>query len=403
MRKDTQIKHTVALFGDSDSQIFGLLPHANAFRNRGWNVSILIDKSSSIPAGLLKRVSDDFSTFHVPRENLPNYILEGNFKVAGVFSRASHLHRFRLNFEKQCLQYSENRPGIFTGYNGLTYEKFEEGLAWRLGYDVVALNGPRDGLLLEEFVKFSDCHAQPYVTTGLAQSKLGLRDTNSILPTKQNPNRKLFVFAEQVVVPTTKAERRYLVSQLIQIATSNPEWDIFIKCRIRKSEKTFHDVKYHLEKILKEFRNRPKNLKISYDNLPDLLKRASLFGTISSTAIFESLNASVPSIVISDFGIKNSHGTHVFSNSGVATKLSDIRDLALLEDIEPSEEWLEWVGASNIQTGSLINFFEIHQFKRNNFTPQYFSEADIEIWQRSKKRFKFNPYIQRLLEKWTSF
>jgi len=384
----------IALFGDSDSQIFGFLPHAHAFKERGWNVSVLIDGTISIPENVLKRVSENFSVAKIKIETLPKHLQESKVDVAGIYSRASKLHQFRHEFSKLFYEDADARPGIFTGYNGLTYEKFEEGLAWRLGFDVIALNGPRDQLLAEEFINSTHCCNQPTVITGLAPCNL-----NGIIQPKQKSPRKSFVFAEQVVVPTTKAERRYLIFQLLRIATNNPDWDILIKCRVRRFEKTFHDVKHHMEGILREFKKRPENLKITYDNLPDLLDSATLFGTVSSTALFEALNKAVPSIVVSDFGVKNSHGTHVFSKSGLSTKLAHIENLSVLEKIRPTKEWLNWVGAVNIDNQALIDFFEERRFEGKNFQQQYHSKNDIEIWSRAKTHFKFSQKIRWLLEK----
>lgn len=396
MTQDTKNNHTVALFGDSDSQIFGLLPHARSFKERGWKVNILIDQENSIPKSLLERVSADFPFTQIPIKKLSLHILKERFDAVGVYTRASKLFKFRLEFEKSCKQHPGSRPGIFTGFNGLTYEKFEEGLAWRLGYDVLVLNGPRDRSLFNEFVEFSHCNNQPYLISGMSQSKQNKSNEKKCTEAKTRNNRKQFVFAEQVVVPTTKSERRYLISQLLRIARTNPNWDILIKCRVRKNEKTFHEVKHHLEGLLRQFNNCPKNLQITYEPLPHLLKSATLFATISSTAIFEALSMGIPSIVIADFGVKNSHGTHVFSNCGVSTNLASIGDLSSFATSYPSEKWLNWVGASGISGNPLVDYFEKNKFENSLFQSQYFGEDDLSVWKSTKTGFRFSPRIQRI-------
>jgi len=397
MMQDKQITNkTIALFGDSDSQIFGLLPHANAFKKRDWHVTIVIENFESIPSHVLKRVTANFQSRQLKFNKFHSYVLSENFDVVGVFSRGSKLHQFRMEFEKLCLKSQHKRPKIFTGYNGLTYEKFEEGLAWRLGYDVIALNGPRDFTLFSDFVSFGKCHAQPSVITGLAQSKqppeLGGFE-------KQANRKKSMVFAEQVIVPTSKIERYYLVEQLVRIAIANPDWEILIKCRVRSHEKTFHNVKYHFENILNSFNNRPNNLKITYTDLPQLLKEAALFATISSTAIFEALNNGIPSIIISDFGVKNSHGTHVFSNSKITKKLANIGDLSLAANGYPSQKWLNWIGASNIKACAIVDYFETQKIRTEGFEPQLYCEADIDIWNKAKKKNFIPSGIKKLFNK----
>ena len=126
---------------------------------------------------------------------------------------------------------------FFTGFNGLSYEKFEEGLAWRLGFDVIALNGPRDKTLFTDFVGYGPWKEQPTIITGLVQAKEIADDKEDASKNAEGKTRKTFVFAEQVIVPSSLPERRYLLSQLIRIANKNSKWDVVIKCRGKTARK----------------------------------------------------------------------------------------------------------------------------------------------------------------------
>lgn len=392
------MSNKVILFADSDSQIFGALGHARSFSRSNWQVSFAIDKSQKIPHPVLLRISGEFEIIDLSMDQLSEYVADNDFDVVGVFSMASKLSRFRLDFEKLYASKSGKRPGIFTGFNGLSYEKFEEGLSWRFGYDAITLNGPRDQSLFYDFVGSSEWKKQPTVITGLAQvsdnkkSKIEKR-----MPFPVEKVRQLFVFAEQVVVPSSLTERRYLVAELIRIAEINKDWDVVVKCRIRPNEKTFHKTRFHLENILKEFRNLPDNLKLSYEPLPILFERASLFATISSTALFEALSEGIPSFVVSDYGVKTSFGTHVFIGSGPSICLAEIESLSELTTHKVEEKWLNWVGAKNVADNALVMFFEENNFTADYFETSFMTERKIQIWADSRKKYKYKSTLRYLL------
>jgi hypothetical protein len=96
-------------------------------------------------------------------------------------------------------------------------ERFEEAIAWRLGYDLICLNGPRDQARLE------CCCATPPSRVSAACSPawgaIRQRPANTDRPTER-PRR--LVFAEQVVMPADQAERRRMVRILAALARRSP-------------------------------------------------------------------------------------------------------------------------------------------------------------------------------------
>lgn len=262
---------------------------------------------------------------------------------------------FRHTLELGARAMDRPRPALFCGFNGLVFEKFEEGLAWRLGYDVIALNGPRDRRAFEEFVRGSPFAAQPHVVTGLHR-----RPSAPARSTKGDAaGRKLFVFAEQVVAPRLDAEREALVSTLLRLANNSPNWDVILKARVRREGQTFHFQTGHIADVVDAIGPTPPNFSVSYAPLDDLLARADLFATMSSTALFDALDHGVPSLVAADFGVRNADGLHVFFASGLMASLAELGSLDDAPPLAADPDWLEWVGyAGDASPDTLVDWLE---------------------------------------------
>lgn len=409
----------VLLACDLDSQVFGALPLALAFAARGWGVTFAIESVRALPQPLLERLTRDFSIIERSIGALPSEDVLFEHDAVGVFVTGSRLALFRHFLELSARVKMRPRPAIFCGFNGLVFEKFEEGLAWRLGYDVIGLNSPRDRDAFLDFVHDTDFAEQPAVVVGLrrktdtpplplkipqAQADIEPLDAADLPPPPdpENPRepdgpapadesavppidpatavsdervasepeaapsadaspapRKLFVFAEQVVVPRNPRERQALVEILAKVARRSPDWDVVIKARVRPDERTFHQQTNHISKLVKDVKKRPKNLIVSYEPLEDLLVRADLFATISSTALFDAFDYGVPSIVAADFGLRNADGAHVFFASGLLAQLGELSSLDEAPIRAPNERWRERMGYGvEFSPGSLIDWLE---------------------------------------------
>ncbi|MET0314544.1 MAG: DUF6716 putative glycosyltransferase, partial [Hansschlegelia sp.] len=152
---------------DLDSQVFGALPLALAFRERGWRAVFAIDAGRALPKAVLERLAGRFEIVERPLGALAVSPEAREADAVGVFLTGSRMALFRHAFELAGRVLGGPRAALFCGFNGLVFEKFEEGAAWRLGYDFICLNGPRDRELFESFVARSAFEAQPVVVTGL--------------------------------------------------------------------------------------------------------------------------------------------------------------------------------------------------------------------------------------------
>ena len=184
------------------------------------------------------------------------------FDAIGVFLTGSKLNDIRLALERQ-----PKRPLLFCGFNGVVLDHFIEGISWRLGYDLICLSGPRDQEALRQLVAGTPFEGQRTVLTGLNRNGA----TVSITPTDQRPRR--LVFAEQVVMPATPAERARVVRLLCDLATRSPGWEVLIKPRIAPGDATFHDVGTHISTTLSATVGvPPANVRLDYRPLPTLLQ-----------------------------------------------------------------------------------------------------------------------------------
>jgi hypothetical protein len=258
------------------------------------------------------------------------------FGALGVFAAGSKLHRFRRDLDMTTRALGVRRPVLFCGFNGVVLDRFEEGLSWRIGYDVICLNGPRDQELCDAFVRGTVYRGQRTILTGLQRSAPRIE--------RRQRGRPLLVFAEQVVIPDVVRERTYLFYVLRDLALANPNWDVVVKARVRAHEKTFFKTTLHPEDHFNVPGNSAPNIRVTYESMEALLAEAALLGTVSSTAVFDALSAQVPAFVVSDFGVRCEYGTHVFASSGLGVDLLVRSDLTQFTQLTPREDWLSWIG-----------------------------------------------------------
>ncbi len=358
------------LFADSDSQVFGAMSHATGFASAGWHVVFATVDPDGLPETALARIAG-YDRITVALDELPHHPAVREAGALGIFATGSKLAAFRRALEEACATWGEGeaRPAIFTGYNGLVYEKFEEGLAWRLGYDFIALNGERDRRAAVAFLgRDDDC----FVITGIG---------HDVPPVEREPTaRPMLLFAEQVIVPSSYNERAYLAQELRRLAEENPRWDIVVKPRINLHETTFHKVRHHIEPLILSNGPLPDNMEISYEPIEDLYRRARLFATISSTALFAALRAGIDSFVIGDFGIRNQLGTHVFVASGIMRNLHSITDLDAAEPVQCNPEWLADLGFLQDTRSHLVGAIARQRFTAGQFAPQFYAAASQDAF-----------------------
>jgi hypothetical protein len=329
------------LIADSDSQLLACQALARTAGEEDLRISVNAIPRPGTPAAVLAALGEVGPVWGLSvNQLLADHRLD-QFDAIGVYLTGSKLAEFRSTYHLTRQQRQRPIRPLFCGFNGVVLERFEEAIAWRLGYDLICLNGPRDQARLEMLLRHTPFRAQRSVLTGLGRNR---QRACSHSKAPERPQR--LVFAEQVVMPASADERRRLVRILARLARSSPHWELLIKPRVASHETTFHSVDIHISHTLEDtLGSPPANLKLSYAPLPQLLLESRLLATVSSTALFDALDLGCKPVVMDDFGLRQDLGTAFFASSGLLQSLAKAEDLdALAAGPDPDPNWLRWVG-----------------------------------------------------------
>jgi hypothetical protein len=338
---------SVLLIADSDSQLLYCEALARTECAAGLDLTINLIPREGTPEAVIERMHRLGRVQERSMGSLLRATDLDQYAGIGVFLTGSKLAGFRS-------AYLRSRPAgarralLFCGFNGVVLERFEEAITWRLGYDLICLNGPRDQVRFQRFLRHTPFESQATVITGLGRAQIRERR-----PLAERPRR--LVFAEQVALPAAQEERQRMVGHLVTLARRCPDWEIVLKPRVAPHEATFHEIGEHIFATLERLAPRPPaNLVLSYDALPSLLSRSRLFATLSSTAFFDALDHGCVPLVMGDFGVRADHGTAFFAGSGMLTELGALQDLEPLCRRRIDPDWLAWVGYGDHHTPAAL-------------------------------------------------
>jgi hypothetical protein len=198
------------------------------------------------------------------------------------------------------------RPVVVTGYVGVVYEKLADGLLLRHGADLVLANSRQDA---DRFrAVYEGVGADASSVTEVALPFLG-----GAAYEKHDPYT--VVFAAQPSVPENRKDRTYLLNRLIQHARLHPDREVLLKLRSKPGEHTTHIEELPYQKLAQKT-DPPANFRLVYGHMGEVLDRTDLLVTISSTAALESLHRRIPTVVLSDLGVREALGNHHFVGSG---------------------------------------------------------------------------------------
>ncbi|MCF2126059.1 hypothetical protein L1I79_06340 [Strepomyces sp. STD 3.1] len=204
-----------------------------------------------------------------------------------------------------------DRPVVVTGYVGVVYEKLADGLLLRHGADLVLANSRQDA---ERFRSvYEGVGADASAVTEVALPFLGGAGYTGEPDGTDRPYT--VVFAAQPSVPDSRKDRTYLLERLIRHARRHPEREVLLKLRSKPGEHTTHIEELPYQKLVQRA-DPPPNFRLVYGHMGDVLDRTDLLVTISSTAALESLHRRIPTVVLTDLGVRETLGNHHFVGSG---------------------------------------------------------------------------------------
>ncbi|MEE1833939.1 DUF6716 putative glycosyltransferase [Streptomyces sp. SP17KL33] len=230
------------------------------------------------------------------------------------------------------------RPVVVTGYVGVVYEKLADGLLLRHGADLVLANSRQDA---DRFrAVYEGVGADASSVTEVALPFLG----GSPYTGTQDPYT--VVFAVQPSVPDNRKDRTYLLNRLVQHARLHPDRQVLLKLRSKPGEHTTHIEELPYQKLAEKLPGGlPANFRLSYGNMGEVLDTTDLLVTVSSTAALESLHRRIPTVVLTDLGIRETLGNHHFVGSGCLASWDQLD-----AGYEPAPD-PEWVARQGVAAG----------------------------------------------------
>lgn len=278
--------------------------------------------------------------------------------------------------------FGQSRPIVVTGFNGLTDPHDPHGLLCRYGSDVICVNSPIDYWYYVGILKSLGLSYDSLVLTGIQRSYIDVSSAGCLVDLRW---RDSILFVEQIGIPISRSQLRYLIDKLIDIAILNPHRDVLIKCREKAGYKTVNSSErnFRFRDVWKDsIVNPPNNIKFVDDNIEKLLVECTLCIAFTSSAIIEALLLNKEVAVISDFGVSRKIGNHVFLGSGLLVKLDDI---ARSEIPKVNLRWyqnncllgkIEALGdrIARLMSNDTNDILPIY-FNRNNY-PYYFLEKE---------------------------
>jgi len=281
---------------------------------------------------------------------------------------------------------------VITGMMGVTLFDGYYGLLSRSNADLLFVNSQRELDMVKnleaEFGKFN----AEVVVSGLPFLESQRKDQLG-----ENTCRDAIVFAGQPDVPSRLIERIYIVEQLIHLARKYPQKRVILKPRHKPTETTINKTIHHYEVIVKTYfqdKQLPKNFEISYESIPNLLKKTSLLLTISSTALVEAMAEGCRVAVISDFGVAERYGNHVFLGGKIFASFSEI-----IDGYKPDANF-EWFNQNINAFGESRKIicdaaFQLAATERERQSNP--SSVESYIWEKKKQIAKLNSHHVRRL------
>ncbi|MGW1028859.1 DUF6716 putative glycosyltransferase [Streptomyces sp. NPDC002577] len=231
------------------------------------------------------------------------------------------------------------RPVVVTGYVGVVYEKLADGLLLRHGADLVLANSRHDAERFRAVYEGVGADASSVVETALPF--LGGKPYEAQAG-KDHPYT--VVFAAQPSVPDTAVDRTYLLRRLAEHARLHQDREVLLKLRSKPGEHTTHIEELPYQKLAQRIPGGlPANCRLVYGHMGEVLDRTDLLVTVSSTAALEALHRRIPTVVLTDLGVREALGNHHFTGSGC---LASWDQLDAGHQPVPDEKWVARQGVA---------------------------------------------------------
>lgn len=235
------------------------------------------------------------------------------------------------------------RPVIITGYVGLVLGQYIAGLSWREGSDLILVPSLETAEIFKEYKKsLKLVSLVEVVPLSFLKAAVSNYRTSTKAPSE---NGFTVSFAAQAQRPASYEQRRYLAAQLVRYAIAHPQHRLIIKLRNLPGEQSTHFEAFDYPSLIKAELSKVSpgkvlpNLEFQTGSMVDSLKQSDLCLTVSSTAALEAMAMGIPTGVISDFGVTEALGNHIFAGSGCLIGTEEV--LRGQMPTEPDANWMQ--------------------------------------------------------------
>ncbi|REE98383.1 DUF6716 putative glycosyltransferase [Thermomonospora umbrina] len=222
-----------------------------------------------------------------------------------------------------------SRPVLVSGLPGISVPATERAWRFRSAADLFIVHSHHE---VAEFTEIARRMGLP--------GRVGLARLPFLAPAEAAPVRDRVVFATQAKVPVERGQRESILLSLAALAERRPDLRVVVKLRALATEEQTHRERHSYQtlwdEMVAEGRVRAGLLTFDAGPMREHLAHAAGFVTVSSTAALEAIAASVPLLVLSDFGVGAEMINLVFADSGC---LGTLADLERAEFRDPDPAW----------------------------------------------------------------
>lgn len=163
-------------------------------------------------------------------------------------------------------------------------------------------------------------------------------------PEDLNMRRDIYFFT-QALSPSTRHGRIHMLNICIALARANPDRTVWIKLRHLPHENRshLHKERFDYPGLLEQMQDVPDNLKLTACSMKDVLSRAAVGITCTSTAAVDLVSEGIPCMVYLDYvdhfcDPLTAPMRRLFADSGLITELDDI---LRLNAHMPTPQWVD--------------------------------------------------------------
>lgn len=308
------------------------------------------------------------------RMKVSNFTFFDTYHMLFIMLPGKELERLIYLIRENYYIRHKKYPMIATGYPGLVVDNHVTNFLYRSSSDLIFVNSRHDYELFS-----SACEELKIPSSNLFLSGLPFQPITNT-GNKGSHEVKKVLFADQNLVPRQKGARQEIYDGLLKYCSDNPKKKIYFKGRSDASEKSALSFSSYLAGT-----RRPKNLSVVEEEISNLISEIDLLMTVSSTSAVEALEAGCRVAILTDAGIKEEFGNHIFIGSGLLKTTIQVSS----GDIgQVNVKWLDRYHAFQREGRTAISSIVAERLSKQNNSRDLFVETSYFNARRNKLLLK---------------